>query len=129
MTEQNFNHHTKWVPAFHFFVAPVLLLNFGWSIYRWKVSGFSFNGAIDILVAAALLIFIFVARLFALTVQDRVIRLEERLRFAQLFPPDLRSRIEEFSIAQLVSLRFASGPRSHAKCWTRNLPTAKPSKN
>jgi hypothetical protein len=47
------------------------------------------------------------ARLFSLTVQDRVIRLEMRLRLERLLPPDLRSRIPEFTPAQFISLRFA----------------------
>jgi hypothetical protein len=50
----------------------------------------------------------FFARVFALTVQDRVIRLEMRLRVAEVLPVDLRPRIPEFTVAQLVSLRFAS---------------------
>jgi hypothetical protein len=46
-------------------------------------------------------------RRFALSVQDRVIRLEERLRYQRLLPADLQPRIDEFTVAQLVSLRFA----------------------
>ena len=48
------------------------------------------------------------ARMFALSVQDRVIRLEERLRYERLLPPDLQARILEFEPGQLVALRFAS---------------------
>jgi hypothetical protein len=51
---------------------------------------------------------VFLARVFALKVQDRVIRLEERLRMERLLPADLQARIEEFSVPQLVGLRFAS---------------------
>jgi hypothetical protein len=47
-------------------------------------------------------------RAFAVTVQDRVIRLEERLRMAALLPAELQRRIPEFSAGQLVALRFAS---------------------
>ena len=54
------------------------------------------------------LLLFFFARIFALTVQDRVIRLEMRLRMQQVLPADLRARAEEFSVGQLVSLRFAS---------------------
>jgi hypothetical protein len=103
---QSFENHARFVPAFHFFIAPVLLINFIWSLVRLR-DGLSFASAMNVLVAAALLTLAFVARIFALTVQDRVIRLEMRLRLAGLLPADLQPRIGEFSIAQLVSLRFA----------------------
>jgi hypothetical protein len=66
------------------------------------------DNAINVLVAFALAAFAVLARSFALTVQDRVIRLEEQLRFERLFPTDLRSRIPEFTRDQFVALRFAS---------------------
>jgi hypothetical protein len=108
MSEQNFANHAKYVPAFHFFVLPVLFLNLGWSIHRWAVSLWSVDGAISVLTSVALVIGFLFARLFALSVQDRVIRLEERLRCERLLPQDLQSRIVEFEPAQLVALRFAS---------------------
>jgi len=108
MAEQNYANHVKWVPAFHFFVMPVLVLNFGQSVYQMIHWGFSFGRLVDLLTAAALVTLMFLARLFALKVQDRVIRLEERLRMERLLPADLKSRIGEFRPAQLVALRFAS---------------------
>jgi uncharacterized protein DUF6526 len=108
MAEQNFANHTRFVPPFHFFAVPVFLINFFWSLYRLKQLGISFEGIFGVILAAALVIVIFEARLFALTVQDRVIRLEERLRFARLLPADLQPRIGEFTAGQLVALRFAS---------------------
>ena len=63
---------------------------------------------VNLLVAIALILLALLARLFALGVQDRVIRLAERLRYQQLLPADLRPRIGEFTINQLVALRFAS---------------------
>jgi len=56
----------------------------------------------------ALAIMFLLARVFALTVQDRVIRLEMRLRLRELLPPDLQPRIHELTRHQLVALRFAS---------------------
>ena len=104
---QNFKNHAKFVPAFHFFVAPVFLLNIVWSIVR-VVRGFSFGTIVSLLVAIALFVLALTARIFSLTVQDRVIRLEMRLRMQQTLPPDLTPRIPEFTVSQLVALRFAS---------------------
>jgi hypothetical protein len=108
MPEQNFSNHGRFFPPFHFFVVPVLLINFFWSIYRWKVSGFSLDGFVSLAVALALLLGFLSARRMALSVQDRVIRLEERLRYERLLPADLRPRIGDFTVSQCVSLRFAS---------------------
>jgi cell division protein FtsL len=108
VAEQTFSNHVKTVPGFHFFVMPVMALNFGWSIYRWKVAGFSLDAFISVLTAAALIMLMLYARLFALKVQDRVIRLEERMRLEKLLPDDLKPRIGEFTSGQLVAMRFAS---------------------
>jgi hypothetical protein len=105
---QNFQNHTKLVPPFHMFVLPVLLLNAGWTIYHLIKTGVSFESVLLLLMAFALLTFALFARLFALTVQDRVIRLEMRLRMAEILPADLQPQIPEFTVGQLVSLRFAS---------------------
>lgn len=108
MTEQNFKNHGKIVPVFHFFAVPAFVTNFFWSLYwLWRL-GFSFTGIFGVIFAAALVVLVFEARLFALAVQDRVIRLEERLRYAQVLPADLQARTGELTINQIVSLRFAS---------------------
>ena len=106
--EQNFATHTRWFPPFHFFVIPVMVANLGVQIYWMKDFGLSFRGIFGVLIALALLLGFLCSRLMALRVQDRVIRLEEQLRYARLLPADLQSRIGEFTIAQIVSLRFAS---------------------
>ena len=108
MAEQNFKNHVRLVPTFHFFVLPVLVLNFVQSIFRLVHSGFRWNEIVGVLTALALIFLALHARLFALRVQDRVIRLEERQRMGRLLPADLQPRIDEFSTRQLVGLRFAS---------------------
>lgn len=108
MSEQNFKNHRKLVPAFHFFILPVFTLNFGFSLYRLKQSSFSFESILGALVAAALILGALYSRLFALRVQDRVIRLEMRLRLERILPADLKSLIDEFTLGQLIALRFAS---------------------
>ena len=108
MAEQNYANHVKWVPTFHFFVMPVLVLNLVQSLVKLFHLGFSFDRLVGVLTAAALVLLMFHARLFALKVQDRVIRLEERMRMERLLPADLQARIGDFTPGQLVALRFAS---------------------
>lgn len=108
MAEQSFKSHARWLPPFHFFVLPVLLINFGSSIYWWVKAGFALNGLLSVLVAAALFVGMVMSRVMAMKVQDRVIRIEERLRLERVLPSDLQPRISEFTIEQLVGLRFAS---------------------
>ncbi|HEY6944041.1 MAG TPA: DUF6526 family protein [Candidatus Acidoferrum sp.] len=108
MAEQNFKNHVRFVPLYHFFALPLLIINFGWSIYQWIAAGFSIGGLEWILTSAALFFGVLYARLFALSVQDRIIRLEERLRYERVLPEELRWRADELTVNQFVSLRFAS---------------------
>ncbi len=128
MEEQNFANHPKIVPLFHYFVIPALTINLGSAIYRLVHWHHWADGIIGVLTAVALLLLAFLARMFALTVQDRVIRLEERLRFERLLPEDLKARIPEFTVAQLVALRFASDaeiPALARKVLSENLTDRK----
>ena len=106
-TEQSYSNHVKYVPAFHFFAVPILIFNFFWWLHRWYATQFSWAALEGVFVAAALVVTIFLGRVFALRVQDRVIRLEERMRLRELLPPDLQPRIAELRTGQLVALRFA----------------------
>ena len=108
MIEQNFKNHGRFVPLYHFFALPMLIINFGWSIYRWIAAGFSIGGLEMVLTAAALFFGVLYGRLFALRVQDRLIRLEERLRYERMLSEELRWRADELTVDQFVSLRFAS---------------------
>ena len=106
--EQNLANHTRYFPPFHFFVMPVLVLNLVWHIYWVIKGGVTPAGILGSVFALALILGFLSCRLFALTVQDRLIRLEEQLRYVRLLPTDLQQRAGEFTIAQSVSLRFAS---------------------
>ena len=104
---QTLKNHARFLPAFHFFVIPVLLINFLNEIRHVYLSP-SRHSAWTLVVAAALLALAFISRVMALTVQDRVIRLEMRHRLKDTLPFDLHGRIGELSPQQLVALRFAS---------------------
>jgi hypothetical protein len=100
-------NHAKIVPIYHFVAFGVLLVNLGYAgLQVWRAR--DFTTILQLLMALTLLILFLAMRIFALSVQDRVIRLEERLRLERLLPPELRGRIAELSTAQLVALRFAS---------------------
>src|SRR3954454_18708522 len=106
-TVQSYQKHARWLPGFHFFVMPVLLVNVLNELrHLWQDPSLHF--AWQVLFAVALLGVGFLSRIQALTVQDRVIRLEMRLRLRQLLPPDLQTHINSLTHRQLVALRFAS---------------------
>src|SRR5881628_1766377 len=114
MNEQNFANHVKFVPPFHFFAVPVFVINFFWSLYRLWQLGFSFAGIFGVILAAALVVLVFEARLFALAVQDRVIRLEERLRYAQVLPADLQALARKVLDEKLTERKAI---KQLIKCW------------
>src|SRR5262245_47451329 len=103
---QSFASHTRWHPPFHFFLMPVLVLTLILSIWR-MIKDPSFDSAWHSLFVAAVLVGGFLIRLNALKVQDRVIRLEERLRLLSVLSEPLRSRVGDLTESQLVALRFA----------------------
>ncbi len=104
---QTYKNHSRLLPAFHYFVLPVLLLNVVNELRRAWVYP-SRGRAVEVVVALALLTLAFVTRTMVLRVQDRIIRLEMRLRLREVLPAELQSRIRELTPAQLVALRFAS---------------------
>jgi hypothetical protein len=104
---QDLSNHRKVVPMYHYVASPILLINLVYSGYV-AVTSFSVASIIGLLVAFALIVVSLYARLFALGAQDRVIRLEERLRLGELLAPDQQDSIGELTTAQLIGLRFAS---------------------
>lgn len=104
---QTYANHRKFVPLFHYVVLPILLVNLGLAV-KGVVQGPGLPSVWALAMAVALLLGILFGRAFALQAQDRVIRLEERLRMRELLPADLEARIPEISREQIIGLRFAS---------------------
>ena len=104
---QSYASHIKFDPPFHFFVIPVFLINVlvvAYLLFRHPGLG----GAWILVVSLAFLVHAGRTRSYATQLQDRVIRLEERLRLGDILPEPLRMRIGELTSSQLVGLRFAS---------------------
>jgi|SRR5580704_1940115 hypothetical protein len=104
---QNLANHVRLDPPFHFFVLPVFAISWVISVV-FLVHHFGFLHFWIVIFNTALIVAALRVRLYALKVQDRVIRLEERLRLAALLPDSLRPQIAKLSEDQLVALRFAS---------------------
>jgi len=106
-TPQTLANHAKLDPIFHFFLAPVLLACFIASIVFLFHEVDALRVWFAVLSLAAFLL-CFKTRLYALKVQDRIIRLEERLRLTALLPEPLRAKIPQLTEPQLIALRFAA---------------------
>jgi hypothetical protein len=120
---QSFENHTRLVPLYHMVAFGILVINLLYRLYR-VFTDLSVETLVTGLVAVALILLFFYARIFALTAQDRVIRLEMLLRFERLLPPELRARAKDFTVDQLVALRFASDeelPELARKVLTDNI--------
>jgi Family of unknown function (DUF6526) len=104
---QTFANHARFDPAFHFFILPVFAIAMFTALVHF-IWHRSFNsGAMFVFSVAAILVVLKI-RLYGNKLQDRIIRLEERLRLSVLLPEPLRSRIPEITEDQLIGLRFAS---------------------
>lgn len=103
---QTYANHRRFVPAYHFFALPILLVNVFVETLRFSRAPSGATGW-SVIVAIALLVGLFFLRVMPLKAQDRVIRLEERTRLERLLPQDLKGRMDELTPRQLIALRFA----------------------
>jgi hypothetical protein len=108
MTEptQTYSSHRRFIPGYHFFAVPVLLINVIVTAVQFVRDPRPIT-AWSVIVALALFLGILLLRFMPLRAQDRIIRLEERTRLERLLPADLRGRVGELTATQLVAIRFA----------------------
>jgi Family of unknown function (DUF6526) len=125
-TPQSFANHTRFDPPFHFFVLPVFAITVIIAIVHLVMHP-SLHAAWLVVFSVAATTAVLKIRTYALKVQDRIIRLEERLRLAILVDKPLRARITELTESQLVGLRFASDaelPALAARALSENMSRA-----
>ena len=104
---QSYTNHRRFEPLQHFVLTPILLATWIttiWHLYKYP----SLHSLWVMVLGFTILMMAMQTRVYALKVQDRLIRLEETLRMQRLLPVDLQGRIEELSQKQFVGLRFAS---------------------
>ena len=105
---QTYTNHTRWHPPFHFFLAPgsivLLILTIVNVVRHYR----RLEAWILVLMGVLFFVAVFLLRANPLRAQDRIIRLEERLRFQAQLPAQLNARFGELTEGQVVALRFAS---------------------
>jgi len=108
MTEpQTYKTHRRFEPLQHFILTPILLVTWFatiWLLYKHP----SLHSFWTMVLALTLVAMAMQTRVYSLKVQDRLIRLEETLRLERLLPQDLKGRLAELSVKQMVGLRFAA---------------------
>ncbi len=104
---QNYQNHTRWYPFVHFIISPLLAINLIWAIVCVLME-FEWFRVQYLLLSLILILMSFAARLQPLKAQDRIIRLEERLRYREVLSPELAAAATNFRASQVIALRFAS---------------------
>jgi Family of unknown function (DUF6526) len=104
---QNFKNHGRFDPPYHLVLATVLAVNV-YIVGLFTFKHLSFYTAWLFILSIAIWIPVIKLRSYPLKVQDRVIRLEERLRLQALAPAEWHTQIYRLSEDQLIGLRFAS---------------------
>ena len=126
-TPQNLANHAKFDPPFHFVLVPTLLVLIVLTIVNVVRHYDVLSAWVLVVIMLAVVNLSFRARIYSLKVQDRVIRLEERLRLAALLSEPTRSRINDLTESQLIAIRFASDAEAPAlvqKALSENLKNA-----
>ena len=104
---QNYQNHVRWFPLFHFIVTPMLLAFLIYAIVQ-MVRFPDVDRAMLIFLAITLVLLHLCARIQTLTAQNRVIRLEEDLRYREVLAEDLAHKAVGLKTSQKIALRFAS---------------------
>jgi hypothetical protein len=103
---QTYATHRKWVPLWHYVALPIALLNIAVALRGLK-NGVTFDNVWVVLIGIAFFATAYLSRSQALVVQNRLIRLEERLRLKEVLPAAMHAHIAQLTTSQLIGLRFA----------------------
>lgn len=104
---QTYATHVRWHPIFHFVLSPILFLHLIYTVWR-LIQDPTFDRIEQVVLAIGLIILGGLVRINPLKAQDRLILLEEKLRYHKVLPADLAARAESLKPRQIIALRFAS---------------------
>jgi Family of unknown function (DUF6526) len=106
-TPQNLKNHGRLDPPYHMIFFAVLVINLVIAIC-YMVRHLNVYSMWLVILSIAVFIPFVRLRMYPLRVQDRVIRLEERLRLQALAPSEWHTQIYRLTEDQLIGLRFAA---------------------
>jgi len=104
---QGFGNHKRFFPLYHFIAAPLLIAYLLYALYA-LVRAPSLATAASVVLGVGAFCTLFASRLMVLAVQNRLIRLEMRLRFDRLFGAAASDNFDALALRQIIALRFAS---------------------
>lgn len=104
---QNYQNHVRWFPLVHFVIFPMFTINLLWAGVRLYQEP-SWDRVEFLFLAIALALMALAARAQALKAQDRIIRLEERLRYKDILSAEMAGRAHDLPVGQMIALRFAA---------------------
>lgn len=104
--QQTYQNHTRWFPLVHFVIMPLTLVNLGWHVYMLTQER-TVDRGVMVMMGIVFGLLVLAARLQALRAQDRVIRLEEDLRFMRLLSPEVAKEAVALRTGTKIALRFA----------------------
>lgn len=125
---QSFEHHAAYQPSWHYVALPASFFYMFWTVVALVRGGVGADALFHCVLAVALVAAIWASRTMSLTIQNRIIRLEMRLRLREILPAPLAARIPELTVRQLIALRFASDaelPALVERVLRGEFPTAK----
>ncbi len=121
---QSYSNHAQYDPMWHFVAFPIVMIGFFVAVMHAFRTGDK-DSIWNAVYSLGVLLAVFFARSQTLRVQNRVIRLEMRLRLREVLPAAMHARIVELTPSQLVGLRFASNaelPGLVERCLKGELP-------
>ena len=107
MAEQNFSNHKRFHPIYHYVILPLAMAGLIGSVINLTKASSDNLYSTSLLFVAFILLFLIGAlvRLYALKVQNRVIRSEENFRHFVLTGKPLNPSLR---MGQIIALRFSS---------------------
>ncbi|MGA0919555.1 MAG: DUF6526 family protein, partial [Gemmatimonadaceae bacterium] len=107
-TPQNYSNHAMMQPLWHYVAFPAATVFLVYAISMAARSGSIVRGAMLVLFGLGAVATVWASRTMVLTLQNRIIRLEMRLRLQEVLPADLAARAKGLTLGQVIALRFAS---------------------